>query len=340
MLLENWTEFGRMWQEKMKKCEVMERREFLRKGLLLSAGLVPGMGVANGLLGDALQDVDIALPQTVKRLIDSSAGLIVNKYERTPLHNAVLEGNLEVVRKLVEAGADLEATDEYFETPLCLATQENHVEISEYLISCGADPLNFNSVVEVLEIRIAKNLVPLVAIPIDNSQQGNLKEFIQVVRSNFTSIVGFSMPRVRIRDYWKNLKDNQYQIVIFGQQVASGSFIAEQERWKEFTNTVTSQLLEVTLVHSDKLLTLMGTKQLLDDLKSTSPALVDKVTPGIMTIKEVQDVLQLLLKEQIPVKRLGTILETLLEHGVQTKDPIALCEHVRQRLAVPDKVAA
>ena len=52
-----------------------------------------------------------------------------------------------------------------------------------------------------------------------------------------------------------------------------------------------------------------------------------------MKLAEVQQMLQMLLREQVPIRQLGTILETLGEHASRTKDPVLLTEYVRHRLA-------
>jgi flagellar biosynthesis protein FlhA len=59
---------------------------------------------------------------------------------------------------------------------------------------------------------------------------------------------------------------------------------------------------------------------------------VDEVSK-VLTLAQVQQVLQLLLGEEIPIKQLGTILEVLGDYGGQTKDPITLTSLVRQKLA-------
>ncbi len=54
-----------------------------------------------------------------------------------------------------------------------------------------------------------------------------------------------------------------------------------------------------------------ATKHLIDELKEVSPTVVDELIPGVMKISEVQQVLHLLLKEDVPIRQLGIILETL-----------------------------
>jgi flagellar biosynthesis protein FlhA len=52
-----------------------------------------------------------------------------------------------------------------------------------------------------------------------------------------------------------------------------------------------------------------------------------------MKLAEVQQILQMLLREGVPIRQLGAILETLGDYGPRTRDPILLTEYVRHRLA-------
>ena len=61
--------------------------------------------------------------------------------------------------------------------------------------------------------------------------------------------------------------------------------------------------------------------------------MVDELIPGVMTLAEVQQILQLLLREQVSIRQLGPILETLGDHAPRSKDPMLLTEYVRHRLA-------
>ena len=101
----------------------------------------------------------------------------------------------------------------------------------------------------------------------------------------------------------------------------------------EPSSVLATHLQEVVRRHADELLTRDATKHLIDELKKTHPAVVDELIPGVMKLAEVQQVLQLLLREEVPIRQLGTILETLGDHGSRTKDPIWLAEYVRHRLA-------
>jgi flagellar biosynthesis protein FlhA len=94
-----------------------------------------------------------------------------------------------------------------------------------------------------------------------------------------------------------------------------------------------THIQEVARKHAEELLTRDVTKQLLDQLKKTSPTVVDELIPGVMKLADVQQVLQNLLREDIPIRQLSGILETLGDHAGRIKDPIWLTEYVRHRLA-------
>ena len=94
-----------------------------------------------------------------------------------------------------------------------------------------------------------------------------------------------------------------------------------------------THLQEVVRQHADEILTRDATKHLIDELKQISPAVVDELIPGVMKLGDVQQVLQLLLREQVPIRQLGIILETLGDYAPRTKDPLWLTEYVRHRLS-------
>lgn len=94
-----------------------------------------------------------------------------------------------------------------------------------------------------------------------------------------------------------------------------------------------THLQEVVRKHADELLTRDATKHLIDELRQASPTVVDELIPNTMRLGEVQQVLQMLLREEVPIRQLGIILETLGDYAGRTKDPIWLTEYVRNRLA-------
>jgi flagellar biosynthesis protein FlhA len=96
---------------------------------------------------------------------------------------------------------------------------------------------------------------------------------------------------------------------------------------------IATHLTEAIRKHADEILTRDATKHLIDELRHTSPAVVEELIPAVMKLAEVQQILQILLREQVPIRQLGTILETLGDYAARTKDPVLLTEYVRARLA-------
>jgi flagellar biosynthesis protein FlhA len=74
---------------------------------------------------------------------------------------------------------------------------------------------------------------------------------------------------------------------------------------------------------------------LLDKFKETNPKVIEELIPNLLTLGKVQRVLQNLLKEQISIRDLRTILEQLADFAPTTQDTDVLTEFVRQALARP-----
>ena len=100
----------------------------------------------------------------------------------------------------------------------------------------------------------------------------------------------------------------------------------------ESGSVIATHLTETVRLHADEILTRDAAKHLIDELKQTSPTVVEELIPGVMKLAEVQQVLQMLLREGVPIRQLGAILETLGDYAPRSKDPILLAEYVRHRL--------
>ena len=96
---------------------------------------------------------------------------------------------------------------------------------------------------------------------------------------------------------------------------------------------IAGHLGQVVRSHAADLLSRDLVKHLVDELRKTSPAAVDELIPGVMKLGEVQQVLHRLLREDVPIRPLGPILEALGDHAACSRDPLVLTELVRQRLA-------
>lgn len=94
----------------------------------------------------------------------------------------------------------------------------------------------------------------------------------------------------------------------------------------------TIMVTHITETIKNKAYELLGrqeTKEIIDTVREKYGAVVDELVPDLMTIGEVQKVLQNLLKERIPIKDLVTIFESLADNSRLTKDIEVLTEHVR-----------
>lgn len=93
-----------------------------------------------------------------------------------------------------------------------------------------------------------------------------------------------------------------------------------------------THLSEMIRQQASNLLTRGETDRLVERVKMRDPGLVDELIPGVLSLTDVQKVLQNLLREKVSIRNLELIMEVLVDHGKQTKDPNTLTELVRQKL--------
>ena len=96
---------------------------------------------------------------------------------------------------------------------------------------------------------------------------------------------------------------------------------------------IATHLAEVIKQHAYELLSRQETKRLLDRLSESHPKLCDELVPKVLSLGEVQKVLQQLLREQVSIRDLPTILESLLDTAAASRSPVQLVEAARQSLS-------
>ena len=101
----------------------------------------------------------------------------------------------------------------------------------------------------------------------------------------------------------------------------------------DLATVLTTHLSEIIKRHSHELFGRQDVQQLLDAVKETHPKVVEELVPNLLPLGGVVQVLQNLLREQVPIRDLLTILETLADWSPATKDLDILTEHVRHALA-------
>ena len=99
------------------------------------------------------------------------------------------------------------------------------------------------------------------------------------------------------------------------------------------TSVIATHLTELIKAHAPELLGRQETSALLDNVKTHYPVVVEELVPTLLTVGEVQRVLQNLLRERIPVRNLVLILETLADAARASKDVDYLTERVRAALS-------
>jgi len=94
-----------------------------------------------------------------------------------------------------------------------------------------------------------------------------------------------------------------------------------------------THLGEVLRAEAAMLLSRAEVVSLLEQVRGRQPGLVEELVPAIMTVSDVQRVLQNLLAEEVSIRNMDLIAEALVDLGRQTKDPGELTELTRQRLS-------
>jgi flagellar biosynthesis protein FlhA len=121
---------------------------------------------------------------------------------------------------------------------------------------------------------------------------------------------------------------------------ASWVSVADRERAESLGYTVVdaasvlaTHLAETIRRHAHEILGRPETNQLLEGLKRDQPGLVEELIPNLVSMGDVEKVLQGLLRERIPIRDLSTILEAIADGARSTKEPLFLTEAVRHALS-------
>ena len=125
----------------------------------------------------------------------------------------------------------------------------------------------------------------------------------------------FGLPALWIKE------NDKEKAEILGYTVIDGSSI------------IATHLSELIKTRASLLLGRQETQDLLNRVKEKFPALVNELVPNMMSIGEIQKVLQNLLSERIPIKNIRLILEVLADNCSKSKDQYYLTEQVRVALA-------
>jgi flagellar biosynthesis protein FlhA len=101
----------------------------------------------------------------------------------------------------------------------------------------------------------------------------------------------------------------------------------------DLATVIATHLTEVVRLHAAELISRQDVQKLIDGAAATDAKVVEELVPDLMSLGQVQKVLQNLLRERVSVRDMPSILEVLADHAHLTKDADLLTEFVRQRLA-------
>lgn len=223
--------------------------------------------------------------------------------------------------------------------------------------------------VDPMELEIGYGLIPLV----DAEQGGDMLDRVVLIRRQMALELGIVVPSIRIRDnmelgpetYVVRIKgvevgrgelmsgrylamDSGATAPIPGIETREPAFnlpalwiepeqrtAAEQAGYTvvDGSAVLATHLTEIIRRHAADLLGRQETQSLLDQVKKEYPAVVEELLPELLSVGEIQRVLQNLLAEGIPIRNLVVILETLADAARIHRDVDALTEVVRSGLA-------
>lgn len=101
----------------------------------------------------------------------------------------------------------------------------------------------------------------------------------------------------------------------------------------DLSTVVTTHITELIRSHMHELLGRQEVQHLIDNVQERMPKVVEELIPNLMGIGQVQQVLCKLLEEEVCIRDLGTILETLSDWAPSVKHPERLTEFVRRKLS-------
>ncbi|WP_435746807.1 flagellar biosynthesis protein FlhA [Nocardioides sp. SYSU DS0663] len=218
-----------------------------------------------------------------------------------------------------------------------------------------------------LSLELSADLIDLV----DRDQGGDLLERVKALRRKVALETGVLIPPVRTRDNLE-LPPRTYVIKLFGIEVARGEaprgtvlaigdhlstlpgevtrepVFGLEAKWipaelahqaeiggatvVERTAVMTTHLSDVVSTHASRLLGREDVKLLTDVVKRSHPAVVEELTPTLLTLGQVQRVLQSLLDEGVTIRDLVRIYEALSLRAAETKNHEILVEAARTAL--------
>lgn len=99
----------------------------------------------------------------------------------------------------------------------------------------------------------------------------------------------------------------------------------------DLSTVITTHITELVRSHMHELLGRQEVQHLVENLSKVAPKVVEELIPGVLNLGGLQQVLALLLREQVSIRDLRSILETLADWAPSVKSPERLAEFVRRK---------
>ncbi len=171
-----------------------------------------------------------------------------------------------------------------------------------------------------LEIELGLGLLRLA----DRTRGGNFLDHIPQIRNKIATDIGMVLPTVRVRDNL-DLDPDEYRVKLSEMVVATGR--------TDSSTDLAKRLYETIEKHSAEILNRDATQFLLDQVKQKHPVVVEEIVNHKVTLADIQQTLQLLLRERLPIRQMTLILEALGDVADLEKNPVLRTEFVRRRMA-------
>ncbi|QEG23284.1 flagellar biosynthesis protein FlhA [Mariniblastus fucicola] len=178
----------------------------------------------------------------------------------------------------------------------------------------------------------------------DNLKLGR-KEYRVMIQGNAVERASLEPDHLLAMDCGSATKplENGVVVGLASESIAQPGYWIEASAWEQTelagyrirscTEVLTAQLKKCSIANANELLTRDATAQLMDELKKSSPTIVNEIVPDVLPLADVQTVLQSLLEEGVSIRPLHLIMETIGSVAPKTKTLTQLVEKIRMKLA-------
>jgi flagellar biosynthesis protein FlhA len=312
--------------------ELSKQLTYYPRALMLLTGMLGVMAIVPGLP---------MLPFAVLAIV---SGFLAKSLHRKQKAAAVAPGEKKPGDKAAAPGAAGTTAKEPEKLETLLNVDAMQIELGYGLVSLadarkGGDLLERVTGVRKTFAQEMGVIVPPIRLR-DNLQMG-ANEYRFLLKGNPVA-QGTLMP-----GYWLAMNATNSRTVLKGVPTVEPVFqlpatwITDMERKNAEVNGFTvvdagsvlvTHLSETVKRSCHEILSRQDVQNLLDNLKTTHPTVVNELIPGLLTVGQVQRVLQNLLAEGIPIRNLAGILEKVGDYAHQTKNPDELSEFARRAL--------